>query len=482
MKIVQVVDGYKKGDGVGNVVASLDEFLKRNNVETQICNRQLDYEDIESELFGKDIIVFYHLALLMDPVIQYLECKKVLIFHNITEPELLAGADDEKRMWCSAGLYDSSKTAEYFDLAITFSDYSKNCLIHMGWNEEKIFVLPILVRLNQFSMKPSKEIIGKYKDDSVNILFTGRVYPNKKQEDLIAAFAAYKRNYQKKAKLFLVGSIAPGNYYPSLLAYAEKLGVSEDIIFSGFVSFEEYLAYYHIADIYLCMSAHEGFCIPLVEAMYFELPILACPDTAVPDTLAGSGILLKSRNPEYVAGKINELVLDEEYRQKIIDEQNIRKKQLLPEQLEEQYLSKLKIILSKLEKEKRNLKDKVDNEYSFSLIHDLHVQIERRMKNSEKYVIYGAGAAGTRVFMALKRYVKEDKLVLCDSYKAGSFDRGLGCEIISPDQAVDKYRYGIFIISVQDKRLMIDIIISLLEKGIAKEHLLIYDKLSNQIL
>lgn len=490
MKIVQVVDGYKKGDGVGNVVAAMDEFFKKNGYKTGICNRQLEYEDIDSEMFGRDTIVFYHLALLTDPVLKHLRCKKVLVFHNITEPDLLEGTDEEKRIWCSAGLFDTAKTMNYFDIAITFSEYSKKCLMDMGWRPKDIFVLPILVRFSHFSLEPSKEIIEKYRNGSVNILFTGRVYPNKKQEDVIAAFAAYREQYHKNAKLFLVGSIGGGNYYPSLLAYAEKLGVSEDVVFPGHVSFSEYLAYYHIADMYLCMSAHEGFCIPLVEAMYFNIPIIAHASTAVPDTLAGSGILVHTRDPEMVARTMNMVLKNNTYRQEIIDGQNIRQEQLLPEVLEEQYLKILDGIIDRLSILNRfdtddsscGSAERGSGKYLFSLVNNILEQIEHRSAYRERYVVYGAGAAGTRLYKELKRRCPEGKLVLCDSYRAGDHDAETGCEIVSPEEAVRLGKEGSFIISIQDKRILLEIASFLMERGVEKEQILIYDKLNNQIL
>lgn len=526
MKIIQVIDGYKKGDGVGNVVAAIDEFLKKNHYETSICSRQLEYGDIDTEIFGSDTVVFYHLALLMDPIIKYLKCRKVLIFHNITEPYLLEGADEEKRLWSSAGLFDTANTADYFDMAITFSEYSKKCLMDMGWRSRDIFVLPILVRFGHFSQEPSKEIIEKYRNDSVNILFTGRVYPNKKHEDVIAAFAAYKEQYQKNAKLFLVGSIGGGNYYPSLLAYAEKLGILEDVIFPGHVSFGEYLAYYLIADLYLCMSAHEGFCIPLVEAMYFHIPIIAHASTAVPDTLAGSGILVHTRSPEAVAKTMNLVLENSTYRQEIIEGQNIRLKQLRPEILEEQYLKILKRVVNELsiinqfgitditdesfanqfDTHDKNIANRcgtanesivnrfgaADNsygsieksagKYQFFLTSNILEQVEQRSVYREKYVVYGAGAAGTRLYKTLKRSCPEEKLILCDSYKSGIYDPEAGCTILSPDEAVESGREGSFIISIQDKRILLEIALFLTEQGIRKGQILIYDKLNNQIL
>ncbi|HBA67754.1 MAG TPA: hypothetical protein DCZ40_00110 [Lachnospiraceae bacterium] len=482
MKIVQVVSGCKKGDGVGNVVAVIDELLKKNRYETLICNRRLGYMDVDSELFGRDTIVFYHLALLADPVVKHLKCRKVLVFHNITLPGLLEGTDEKTRIEASAGWYDTAKTADFFDAAITFSAYSKDCLVRLGWKAEKVFVLPILIRFSHFSAEPSGEIIRKYRGNSVNILFTGRVYPNKKQDDIIAAFAAYKELYEKNAKLFLVGSISGGNYYYSLLSYAEKLGVAEDVIFTGHVAFAEYLAYYHIADMYLCMSAHEGFCIPLVEAMYFEVPIIAHASTAVPDTLAGCGVLLDSREPKTVAGVMNRVMADKVYRQSIMAGQHVRLKQLLPETLERQYMEVLGNIVNGLCMSDNDISEiKNDDKYQFTLSYDLSWQIERLAGKQKKYVVYGAGAAGTRLYAELKKNCGEEGLVLCDSYKAGNYDASLGCPIISPKEAARNYADGIFILSIQDKRAVLEAALCLVGEGINLAQLLFYDRINNQI-
>lgn len=483
MKIVQVVNGCKKGDGVSNVVAAIDELLKRNHYETLICNRRLEYIDIDSELFGRDTIVLYHLALLADPVVKHLKCRKILVFHNITLPELLERTDEKTRIEASAGWYDTAKTADFFEEAVTFSEYSKKCLISIGWKAEKVAVLPILIRFSHFSAEPSREIIRRYRGDSVNILFTGRVYPNKKQEDIIAAFAAYKELYEKKAKLFLVGSISSGNYYYSLLSYAEKLGVAEDVVFLGHVAFAEYLAYYHIADMYLCMSAHEGFCIPLVEAMYFGVPIVAHASTAVPDTLAGCGVLLDSREPETVAGVMNKIMTNKPYRKSIIDGQNVRLKQLLPEVLERQYMEVLgNIAAGSNINYNDDFKRGKDDKYHFTLSYDLSWQIEQLVGRQKKYVVYGAGAAGTRLYMELKRSYGESMLMLCDSYKAGNYNGDLGCSIVSPEEAARECADSIFILSMQDKRAVLDAAFCLMRQGINQEQLLFYDKLNNQIL
>lgn len=488
MKIVQVIDGYKKGDGVGNVVTAMDEFLKKNRYETLICGRQLGYGDIRSELFGRDNIVFYHLALLMDPVVKHLKCRKVLVFHNITSPELLEGADEEKRIWTSSAWYDAAKTADWFDVAVTFSEYSKKCLVSLGWEAGKIYVLPVPVRFDRFREEPSEDIMDRYrKDAAVNILFTGRVYPNKKQEDVIAAFAAYRELYRKNARLFLVGSTGGGIYYTSLLAYAEKLGVAEDVIFTGHVPFAEYLAYYRIADIYLCMSAHEGFCIPLVEAMYFGVPVIAYAGTAVPDTLAGSGVLLYDRDPEAAAGIMDRVMTDSVYRKGIVDGQNARLEELLPETLGRRYAGVLEEIVSRLaglcgEKDGSVLEEEKNGRYRFTLSHDLLGQIKELAGETEKYVVYGAGAGGMRLYAELEGNCAGNRPVLCDSYKAGNYDAGFGCPVVSPEEAVRECAGGVFIISMQDRGSAFEAAQRLAGQGVEKERILFYDKINHRVV
>lgn len=165
MKIIQLVNGYSKGDGVGNVITALDSMLKKLGYDTKICNRQLNYADIENDIFSEENMLLYHVALSVDPLITYLRCKKILVFHNITEPELLLGKGlMELRLQCSAGLYDIGTLPQYFDAAITFSHFSAQTLIKRGWLEEKIYTVPLPVRFDKLMEEPEQNIISRYQD------------------------------------------------------------------------------------------------------------------------------------------------------------------------------------------------------------------------------------------------------------------------------------------------------------------------------
>jgi glycosyltransferase involved in cell wall biosynthesis len=150
------------------------------------------------------------------------------------------------------------------------------------------------------------------------VAFVGRIVPNKKFEDIIAAFTLYQRNYDQDAKLFLVGNYGKDDvYYRRLRDYVQELGV-KNVFFTGHISFAEILAYYRIADVFVCMSEHEGFCVPIVESMLFKTPIIAFDAGAVADTLGGGGILLKEKDPLLTAGLIDRVVRDGELREEIL--------------------------------------------------------------------------------------------------------------------------------------------------------------------
>jgi glycosyltransferase involved in cell wall biosynthesis len=149
-------------------------------------------------------------------------------------------------------------------------------------------------------------------DGRHNILFVGRISPNKKQEDVIRAFCCYRKEYDPESRLILIGSAGSmENYLEALKDYVRQLGLEESVVFPGHIRFAEILAYYRTADVFLCMSEHEGFCVPLVEAMYFGVPIAAYAAAAVPDTLGNGGLLLDSKEPAYAAAAMDRIIRDE---------------------------------------------------------------------------------------------------------------------------------------------------------------------------
>ncbi len=324
MKIVQVLTNFAFGDAIGNDVCALDTALKSMGYHTEIYAEHIDKRIKRESVFlanrliklEKEDIIIYHLSTGTELNYKVAQSKARLLicYHNITPPEFFHGYSLRAEEACRQGLEAAKYLAKKAEYCWSDSEFNKKDLLTMDY-QQKIDILPILIPFDDYKKQPNREIIRKYGEDGVvNLLFTGRVAPNKKHEDIIRAFYYYKKYKNPKSRLFLIGGFdKKDRYFQKLQQYIEKLGLgTEDVIFPGHIKFDEILAYYHIADVFLCMSEHEGFCVPLVEAMYFGIPILAYASTAIPDTLGKGGLLLDEKDPIYAAEIIHRLVIDKE--------------------------------------------------------------------------------------------------------------------------------------------------------------------------
>ena len=201
------------------------------------------------------------------------------------------------------------------------SRYNEEELIAAGYRSTS--VAPILFDPATFDRRvdiPTLDWLRRQKQKGgANILFVGRLAPNKAQHDVITAFAAYRRLYDSKARLYLVGGSPIPEYLPTLRRLALGLGLMDAIDFAGFVSDEQLAAYYKGADVFLCLSDHEGFCVPLLEAMFNKVPIIAYSAAAVPETLADGGLLLSNKRAGYVAAAVDRVIRDDSLRQSLVD-------------------------------------------------------------------------------------------------------------------------------------------------------------------
>lgn len=347
MKIHQILVTLAYGDGVGNDVIAIYNILKKHGYQTDIFALNIDariqIEDLhtvgEMPEFSDEDLIIYHLSIgtELNERFSVWKGKKIIMYHNITPPEWFEGIDSNGIFLCTTGIRQAKELAKEAEYCIADSDFNKEDLISMGYHCP-IEVLPIIIPFDDYEKEPDHEIINKYNDDYTNILFTGRIAPNKKQQDVIDVFAQYQRVYNEKSRLFLVGSYAEESmYYQEVKRHAEQSG-AKNIFFSGHIPFEQILSYYHIADLFLCMSEHEGFCIPLLEAMYFRLPVIAYESTAVPGTLNGSGVLVKEKDCEKVAKIIDNLACDEECRKRIIEKQDRRLQDFRYEKIEGDFI------------------------------------------------------------------------------------------------------------------------------------------------
>jgi glycosyltransferase involved in cell wall biosynthesis len=182
-------------------------------------------------------------------------------------------------------------------------------------------VLPIVLDLSLYERPPSPVVRRLYDDGRTNVLFVGRIIPNKRIEDLIRSFAFFQAQVQPQSRLLLVGDHRGfERYLARLQQLARELRVDE-VVFTGQVDDDELYAYYRLADVFLCLSEHEGFGVPLQEAMLFGLPVIAYDAGAVRETLRGGGLLLRDKRPEVVAEVLDRVTHGGDLRRAVTESQ-----------------------------------------------------------------------------------------------------------------------------------------------------------------
>lgn len=351
MRIVQLLPTLSFGDAIGNDTVALKKAISDMGYISEIYAENVD-KRLPSDTaknfsrlkeLRKDDVLIYHKSTGTDLTfkIQDFHCRKIMIYHNVTPPEFFRPYSTAAASLTEYGYKGVEHLRDKVDYCLADSAYNKSELLRMGF-ACPIDVLPILIRFDDYKQSPAKAIMNRYGDGKRNLIFVGRIAPNKKQENVIRAFYQYKR-LDPDSRLILVGSYTGmENYYERLVKYAGALGLKDDVIFTGHIKFNEILAYYRLADAFVCMSEHEGFCVPLAEAMFFDVPIIAYDTSAVGDTLGGSGILLDSNDPLLAAGVIRRVLTDESLKKYIIEGQRRRLEDFSYERIRDIFEKQLK--------------------------------------------------------------------------------------------------------------------------------------------
>ena len=223
----------------------------------------------------------------------------MVIYHNITPAHFFLGFHPHLAGLCHHGRRELAAFAPRTELALGDSEFNRRELEQAGF--ARTGVLPIVLDLALYERPPSAVVRRLYDDGRTNVLFVGRIIPNKKIDDLIRSFAFFQRFVKPHSRLLLVGDHRGfERYLDRLQELVRELRVDE-VVFTGQVDDDELYAYYRLADVFLCLSEHEGFGVPLQEAMLFGVPVVAYDAGAVRETLRGGGLLLKDKSPELVA-------------------------------------------------------------------------------------------------------------------------------------------------------------------------------------
>ena len=324
----QVLATLGYGDAIGNEVLGIQRVLRAAGYQSEIFVQTaeprvepltLHYSELQ-DASHPDNILIHHFSIgsRASRLAYALPDRMVLIYHNITPPEYFVDINKELVRLCFRGRRELALYKSRCDLALGDSEYNRQELDALGFSPTG--VLPVVPGFDHLAITDCRTA-GGFADDWVNVLFVGRVIPNKRFEDVIRAFHAYKTFFNPRSRLLLVGSHAGFERYVAMLHGLIARLDARDVHVVGHVSNEELAAYYDIADIFVSASEHEGFCVPLIESFHMGVPVLAYAATAVPSTMDGAGVLYTNKDPLHVAALINAVVDDREMRERIIEGQ-----------------------------------------------------------------------------------------------------------------------------------------------------------------
>ncbi|MBI2325253.1 MAG: glycosyltransferase family 4 protein [Chloroflexi bacterium] len=224
-----------------------------------------------------------------------LNARRVLVYHNVTPPEFFTGLNDHAAVHARLGLRQLARLAPKIDLAIGVSEFNAHDLGEAGFTN--VTSVPILIDWSQYGTPPDESVLASMSSRRTRILFVGRISPNKRQDELIRMLAYYRACVDPEAQLYLVGPYRDQpQYHARLLALRDALGLQAAVVFTGAVPLPALISYYRRASVFCSLSEHEGFGVPLLEAMHLGVPVVAYDAAAVGETLDGGGITLPTKD------------------------------------------------------------------------------------------------------------------------------------------------------------------------------------------
>ena len=331
MKIIQVLDALDYGDGASNDVMHLYELLRELGLDTEIYSKWYDDRvakytmDIEKCNPSKEDIIIYHFSgksYILDHVKKY-PCRVMVRYHNVTPPEFFLPNNMAAYQNCKEGIEEIKENIGRFDGYIAVSPFNARDLISYGADPQKVDVIPIIIDFDKLDSRTSdRDLRQELSGAAPYMLYVGRIAPNKRVEDVLDIFESYYRFFDKNVRLYVVGNMDHSSEYTkNVLGRLEKMESKDHVVFTGKVSDEDLHSYFSGASVFLCMSEHEGFCIPILEAQYFNVPVVGYDSCAVPDTMGGSGVLLYKKDPHMAAYIISKVLSDDCLREEIIEGQ-----------------------------------------------------------------------------------------------------------------------------------------------------------------
>jgi len=328
-RVHQILATLGYGDAIGHEVLGIQRVLRGAGYESEIFVETADYR-LESltrdyrelvDFSHPDNLLLHHFSLgsKASRTAYALPDRMALIYHNITPPEYFIGIHRVLLRQCFRGRRELRAYIDRCDLAMGDSEFNRQDLEAIGF--PRTAVLPVVPDFSHLDVEPNRLVAGDFDDGWTNVVFVGRVIPHKKVDDLIRFFHVYQTVLNPRSRLLIVGAQSGFERYLATLHHLVHTLGTAHVHFIGHVSDAELVAFYDAADLFLCASEHEGFCVPIVEAFYKRVPVLAYAATAVPATMDGAGVLFDTKEPMHVARLMDAILSDLALQDRIVDGQ-----------------------------------------------------------------------------------------------------------------------------------------------------------------
>lgn len=326
MNIHQMLTSYSYGDAIGNEALEIRDFLRARGYSSEIfahlyhprfAGQIINYREYDNYSDPKNIIIF-HFSIGSPVTRKFLQApdKKVIIYHNITPYHFFLDYHRILAKDCYKGRIELKSLAGKVDLALGDSAYNEAELIDSGFI--KTGVLPLVMNFDKFATPTSPVLNELFGDGKTNILFVGRIIPNKKVEDIIKSFYFYQKYFNPNSRLLLTGEYRGfERYFSALLQLVRRLDL-KNVHFSGHVPDNELISYFKLSHLYLHMSEHEGFCAPVPECFYLGVPVVAYAAGAVAETMNNGGVLVQKKEFPAIAALMDNILRNPALKEKIL--------------------------------------------------------------------------------------------------------------------------------------------------------------------
>jgi glycosyltransferase involved in cell wall biosynthesis len=332
--IHQFVAGYATRDAISNEARTLRRifrhwgrdsaiFCESRRILPELRGDTLDISEARARCNAADVAML-HLSIgsEVNEVFASLPCRKAILYHNVTPPHYFERVNPNTANSLALGLRQVNALAGAAEVNLADSDFNASELTALGYRGVRTF--PLALDFDSIGTAPDRATMDKFADGRLNVLFVGRGAPNKRLEDLLSALVCLQTGGEPRSRLILAGSFAGTETYYAFLLSEARSAAPDSVHIMGSVSQPVLSALYRSASVFLCMSEHEGFCIPIVESMAHDVPVLAYAAAAVPETMDGAGVLFRNRDFPSIAEMLLRLSRDPALREAVIKGQRER--------------------------------------------------------------------------------------------------------------------------------------------------------------